>query len=85
MEKKIWEEARQKFDDKLQELLGQSEYSKYVGSFHRQALKRFVSELAVEAYNQGKAEERTKLRSTTFQGIADAMAEQWGASPPYKH
>lgn len=26
--------------------------------------------------------ERAKLRSKTFQGIANAMAEQWGAHPP---
>ena len=28
-------------------------------------------------------EERSKVRSRTFQGIADAMAEQWGMITPY--
>lgn len=35
--------------------------------------------LAIEAWNMGMSiEERAKLRSKTFPGIAKAMAEQWG-------
>lgn len=32
----------------------------------------------------GPSEDRWKLRSKTLQGIADAMADQWGTLPPVK-
>lgn len=36
--------------------------------------------LAEWYYKPSQSPERTKLRETTFQGIADAMAEQWGTT-----
>jgi site-specific DNA-cytosine methylase len=44
------------------------------GGVHTMRAKRAYSSLMLLAKN----EERWKIRSRTFQGIADAMAEQWG-------
>jgi hypothetical protein len=53
-ERAIWEKARDEFDGEIASLMDKSEYSNYIGSYHRQALKRFVGELALKYYKQGK-------------------------------
>jgi len=40
--------------------------------------KRYANQTPSGSNNIGPSEDRWKLRSTTFQGIADAMAAQWG-------
>ena len=40
----------------------------------------FVKE--IEAVMLPPSKDRWKLRSTTFQGLADAMANQWGNATP---
>ena len=37
-----------------------------------------VSGREARIHNMGPSKDRSKLRSITYQGIADAMAEQWG-------
>lgn len=76
--KEVWDKSREEFDSEIASLMDKSEYSKYVGSFHRQAIKRFVSEQAVKYYNLGIQEssknidERLKsLRYKNFDGRLD--------------
>lgn len=46
----------------------------YVNKIGRQKKINWVESI-------GSAKDRWKIRSTTFQGIADAMATQWGTAP----
>ena len=45
---------------------------------------RYANQTASGQNNLGPSVDRWKLRSTTFPGIADAMAEQWGVLPIIK-
>lgn len=43
--------------------------------------ERYANQTASGQNNLGPSKDRWKIRSTTYQGIADAMASQWGNLP----
>lgn len=45
MKEELKERAHKEFDELLLELQGQTDYSKYIGSFHRAKVKSFIDSL----------------------------------------